>query len=998
MYRARDNSDTYSHDYAYVNSNRDSDGNSYANTDSNGNNNGCADGDPNTDANRYTYGNADAYGDADTDRDAYRHPNCNSDSYGNTYRDPHVSVRSALHLRQPVRNANTDSEPDPDQHMTHRLLSLLLVLLTALPAQAHGPIAPPAIFAPDSVPGITKRCPLWNGNRFEWGSSCGGGGVDTASCHKHKCANELCYEPRTCSTASEYQVGIGQNGDAKCLPFGFASTPVATPTPTFSPTVALTPPGAVVFVENGRAEGVDEQLTWDDVGKQLTIGPTTGSFGDRKLEVYGTGSGDDGIASMTLHSDEREAEIEMGSYAGIPSAIYMLSGRGTESVPLSSVAGDDIGTYYFGGVCADNTPTVTTRQQLLVEASPLLAFYVRGATTCPYLDYVFAVNKANVRTEVMRILGDATIRLTPYPNCDLHTDADGDLTCPTPSPTATGGPTATATPTVQATMTPEGGIAFVENGALTAHPDFTYVTSGGGSVNLIGTNWTVTQDAATGGGVGVTFSGWDNAVSSVIYSPITTGSVVEYRQSRGDAGTPVNSAAGNTILTESYEPTIGGAVGGEITAQYKVDVESVGASDAFTRIRFFVGSQIANLLEVLQLRHDGDVRLPQKTNCTSMLRTDADGDIVCPTATATPTPTATATSTTTASLTPTVTISQTPTATATPTVQATASPTASQTPANTPEPVGVQTAHPGLGPEPALRDHAHEPDLPFNMPVMTPTATASVSPSPTATRSPTPTRTATPILTATAPALTSTPTATATATASISPTATASPTGTSSPTPNSSPGSTRWRTGQVHGDLAVRGRVRVGDMNPPSTGAIESVPNPPMNNTGAASSTDSRNYFHAEVGNRGQHPNNVDYLFGFTRTTTSTLTTIVAIPVAVGETVLIEAVIIGYCTSGTDCATVGDGIAHKFTGGYTNKTGIGLLEVGIAKTEDINTADPSGASCANGGFCTTYIASAVLGWMGTISVSGSNVIVRAQGSLNTSLTWHANVTVTRMGP
>src|SRR5262245_21869726 len=121
--------------------------------------------------------------------------------------------------------------------MIRRLVPLLLVLLTAVPTVADGPVVPGDLWAPQDLPGI-HDCPTYEGNRFSWQPTCGGN-TGAGLCHTHVCVNKLCFDPRTCAdNGTQMSIGVGPNGDAICravpTPGNAATATAATPTATIT--------------------------------------------------------------------------------------------------------------------------------------------------------------------------------------------------------------------------------------------------------------------------------------------------------------------------------------------------------------------------------------------------------------------------------------------------------------------------------------------------------------------------------------------------------------------------------------------------------------------------------------------------------------------------------------------------------------------------------------------------------------------------------------------
>jgi len=288
-----------------------------------------------------------------------------------------------------------------------RRIALLISasILVATLAYAVEPIAPNAIFAPDHT-WANGDCPVAQGNKFVWGGTCGNS-VSSATCHKHHCSDELCFNPIPCPSGY-VSTGIGTNGDAICeLATNFIPTP--TPTETATPTATLTPTATVTATPT---ETVTPTAT-----ASLTPTPTATASpkADRDLS-YLTVTGAGGILPQS-----RQLSVSSGidSLDGGPGNVFSLSCSTAD---------------------ASTKGCVTTLAQAFA-----------GDKT--FNDDITAKDHVYIAPTT-----------TPTPTNTSATDTPTPTTSPSPTATVTGVATSTVAATVAATPTPRPEPRIVSGG------------------------------------------------------------------------------------------------------------------------------------------------------------------------------------------------------------------------------------------------------------------------------------------------------------------------------------------------------------------------------------------------------------------------------------------------------------------------------------------------------------------------------------------------------
>jgi len=180
-------------------------------------------------------------------------------------------------------------------------------------------------------------------------------------------------------------------------------------------------------------------------------------------------------------------------------------------------------------------------------------------------------------------------------------------------------------------------LIFNDAGAFGASSDLTY----DGDTLKVASSTNVTLDL------------WGQGGSST-FAHESTGNASYLEVKRVESGAAVLGA--DEVMWEAIFKADTGAGTYHDALNIVADVEANAApGDVRGRLRFFVDTAGSDD-EVLQLRWNGDVRLPNEAGCAAGLITDAEGDIGCGAVVATATPTTTPTSTAvTATPTPTVT-------------------------------------------------------------------------------------------------------------------------------------------------------------------------------------------------------------------------------------------------------------------------------------------------------------------------------------------------------
>lgn len=119
---------------------------------------------------------------------------------------------------------------------------------------------------------------------------------------------------------------------------------------------------------------------------------------------------------------------------------------------------------------------------------------------------------------------------------------------------------------------------------------------------------------------------------------------------------------------------------------------------------------------------------------------------------------------------------------------------------------------------------------------------------------------------------------------------------------------------------------------------------------------------------------------GRVETTTNADTAIVTVPITDDKVYLIESRIVGRCTGGADCGSPAKGYAAVQRAAYKGVSGTptSLATMASGTSVDFEQTDD-----------TT--------WAVSHAVSGSNINVIVNGDLNTTVTWHATVTITSVG-
>lgn len=478
-------------------------------------------------------------------------------------------------------NTNTHTYGDS---MMRRIALVVLALLLSVPAYSVEPIAPNSIFAPEGT-WTDGDCAVAVQNKFVWRPTCGTA-VSSLQCHSHACANELCYAPSRClADGTEFQTGIGQNGDAVCQKF---PTPTATPTaistitltptatatrsPTPSPT--LSPPKAVVFVcPVGGGLCADANFQFDPSGPSLTLVGTSAGFGSSVNEGGG----------FNFNLSSYQGTTDVGTIGQGPAGVQwsFQHSRGTLTSKLNSTIGDLMSLfsfeYYTGGTLERGAKIITE-----LRAAGIATKFFNGPNDGGLI-------------EILSLNPDGTITLVQHLNCDVHTDGSGKIVCPTPSPSPTGTATVTVTPTPTVTVTltptatpiptisptptptvtvtrsptpsptitPEKAIVFVEGGAPQGtDAAFTYDKA---------TN-TMTLDGASSEQGNITLSG-DSSLMSMVgengYAFVNSNAasssaaitnVTQYQRSRGTTAAPANVAQQDVVQQTDYQSYYGSQI------------------------------------------------------------------------------------------------------------------------------------------------------------------------------------------------------------------------------------------------------------------------------------------------------------------------------------------------------------------------------------------------------------------------------------------------------
>lgn len=123
----------------------------------------------------------------------------------------------------------------------------------------------------------------------------------------------------------------------------------------------------------------------------------------------------------------------------------------------------------------------------------------------------------------------------------------------------------------------------------------------------------------------------------------------------------------------------------------------------------------------------------------------------------------------------------------------------------------------------------------------------------------------------------------------------------------------------------------------------------------------------------GDDPTEI-YYHGRGATTNATQTTIVTIPISASNTYLITAEMIGRRTGGVS-GTADWGLVGRTSTGYTTISGT------VTSLGNLQSTEFAGAS----------------GYTHLLTISGTNVLVQVIGAANNNVTWHAFVTVKKVG-
>ena len=113
-------------------------------------------------------------------------------------------------------------------------------------------------------------------------------------------------------------------------------------------------------------------------------------------------------------------------------------------------------------------------------------------------------------------------------------------------------------------------------------------------------------------------------------------------------------------------------------------------------------------------------------------------------------------------------------------------------------------------------------------------------------------------------------------------------------------------------------------------------------------------------------------LTGFVETTNATVTTLLTIPLTDNRTSHIVADVVARRTGGS-AGTAGDGASYRIIGSFRRVSAGDATLIGSLTAD--HTAESQG------------------GWDATLTVSGTDVLVRITGALNNSLSWASIVTV-----
>lgn len=499
----------------------------------------------------------------------------------------------------------------------------LLVLLVASTAQAVDNVKPEDLWAPGETPAFGD-CPSFDGNKFNWGPTCGGGSTGGVECHTHPCVNKLCFNPRVCADdGTHMSIGVGPNGDAICRSIGpiptmtgVTSTPTRTATPTATITSTPTATATVTPTPTPTTTKTPTPTLTPTPTETVTVTPTPTAT--HTPETCGPGY----------------AIQAINSFFGIATCIPV-----PPTPTLSATPGTPTAT-----VTSGPTPTVTGT-----------------ANTCGTVggvnDYVNGLN------------ANGSVQCTGYCAALAGCPTNSPTVTKTPTPTATKTATPTVTPTPTTTPTPTSIIS--PTASITATPT--------GAPTPITVIPVVSNQVVLPPNIGLIFPRyWYGGASTIDETTLTEANAQTVVSLRGRSGLATSfwckSPTGpGTGVTSSLTLSINGSPV-LFVSLYNNDTARV--SNATTPIAD------GDLVDFAALS-SGANGLAWRVTCGFSILLA----VPTPTPTPTVSPTPTATATPTLSATPTVTPTPTKTATPTPTLSATPTATVTAVPFPTGTPV-----------------------------------------------------------------------------------------------------------------------------------------------------------------------------------------------------------------------------------------------------------------------------------------------------------------------